>query len=151
MTTFASALKDEMRRLARKEVKAQTRSTTQAVGQYRKDISQLKRQVRDLEKKLSFLHHQERKRLAAPTSNVDSNDGARFSAKSVKSQRAKTGLSAASYAKLVGVSALTVYNWENGKTKPRKEQLTALVALRGIGKREAKAKLALMNGKKRRR
>ena len=151
MTTFANALKDEMRRLARKEVKAQTESTTQAVTQYRKEIAKLKRQVKDIEKKLSFLQDQERIRLATPNGNVDSHEGARFSARSVKAQRAKSGLSAADYAKLIGVSPLTIYNWEHGKTKPRKEQLTALVALRGIGKREAKAKRELIKGKKRRR
>jgi len=151
MTTFANALKDEMRRLARKEVKAQTESTTQAVTQYRKEIAKLKRQVKDIEKKLSFLQDQERKRLATPNGNVDSHEGGHFSARSVKAQRAKSGLSASDYAKLIGVSPLTIYNWEHGKTKPRKEHLTALVVLRGIGKREAKAKLELIKGEKRRR
>jgi DNA-binding transcriptional regulator YiaG len=65
----------------------------------------------------------------------------RFSAKSVKAQRAKTGLSAADYAMLVGVSALTIYNWENGKSRPRQEQFAALASLRGIGKREAARRL----------
>jgi transcriptional regulator with XRE-family HTH domain len=50
----------------------------------------------------------------------------------------------ADYARLVGVSPLTIYNWENGKSRPRKVQLAALVALRGIGKREAQAKLELL-------
>ena len=56
-------------------------------------------------------------------------------------------MSAANYAKLVGVSPLTIYNWEQGKTRPRKEQLAALVAVRGIGKREALAKLELLKAK----
>jgi transcriptional regulator with XRE-family HTH domain len=67
----------------------------------------------------------------------------------VKAQRERTGLSAADYAKLVGVSALTIYNWEQGKTRPRQEQLAALVAIRGIGKREALAKLELLEAKER--
>jgi DNA-binding transcriptional regulator YiaG len=66
----------------------------------------------------------------------------RFSARSVKAQRRRTGLSAADYAKLVGVSPLTIYNWEHHKSRPRREQFAALVALRNLGKREAKAKLA---------
>ena len=37
-----------------------------------------------------------------------------------------------------------IYNWEKGKTRPRQEQLAALVAVRGIGKREALAKLELL-------
>ena len=68
----------------------------------------------------------------------------------MKSQRERLGFSAADYAKLVGVSELTIYNWEQGKTRPRKEQLAALVAVRGIGKREALVKLELFKAKEER-
>jgi DNA-binding transcriptional regulator YiaG len=79
-------------------------------------------------------------------------NGVRFSARSVKAQRKRLGLSAEKYAKLVGVSSLTIYSWESGKTKPRKAQFDALVAVRGIGKREAMQRLEEMKkgrGKKR--
>jgi DNA-binding transcriptional regulator YiaG len=54
----------------------------------------------------------------------------RFSAKSVRSQRRRLGLSAEDYGKLVGVSPLTIHHWEQGKARPRKAQLAALVAVR---------------------
>jgi DNA-binding transcriptional regulator YiaG len=55
---------------------------------------------------------------------VDSNlDATRFSARSVEAQRRKTGLSAADYAKLVGVSTLTIYNWEQGKSSGGRSNL----------------------------
>ena len=60
----------------------------------------------------------------------------------LKTHRAKLGLSAKDYGTLVGVSGLTVYHWEAGKSKPRKKQLAALAAVRGMGKREALARLA---------
>ena len=144
MTTLAVALKDEIRRLARKEIKAHTGPTAQAVAQFRREIAKLKRQSRDYEKKIAFLEAQERKRLGKPAATNDADDGSRFSARSVKAQRRRTGLSAADYAKLVGVSGLTIYNWENGKSRPRKEQLASLLAVRGLGKRQAQAKLALL-------
>jgi transcriptional regulator with XRE-family HTH domain len=56
-------------------------------------------------------------------------------------------LSAADYGKLVGVSGLTVYHWEHGKSRPRKAQLASLAAVRGIGKREAMAKLEVLEAK----
>jgi len=59
-------------------------------------------------------------------------------------------LSAADYGKLVGVSGLTVYHWEHGKSRPRKAQLAGLVAVRGIGKREAVAKLEVLKAQRRR-
>src|SRR5450432_566368 len=141
MTTLAIALKDEIRRLARKEIKAQTSRTARAVTQYRREIARLKRQQHEHEKKIAFLEAQTRKTLQSPAAVAELNGDARFSARSVKAQRQRTGLSAAAYAKLVGVSPLTIYNWEHSKTHPGKEQFAALVALRGLGKREAQAKL----------
>jgi DNA-binding transcriptional regulator YiaG len=143
MTTLAVALKDEIRRLARKEIRAQTGTTTKAVAQFRRDIAKLKRQIREQEKTISRLSSQ-LGRQADRTEPAEQNDGVRFSARAAKAQRRRTGLSAADYARLVGVSPLTIYNWENGKSRPRKEQFASLVSLRGLGKREAQAKLTLL-------
>ncbi len=144
MANLADALKEEIRRLARKEIKAETGATKQAVAQYRREIASLKRQVQGQQKKIAFLENQERQRIAEPQADEETVEGARFSARSVAAQRKRLGLSAADYAKLVGVSHLTIYNWEKGQTRPRKEQLAALVAVRGIGKREALRRLELL-------
>jgi DNA-binding transcriptional regulator YiaG len=145
MTTFAIALKDEIRRIARKEIKAQTRRTTKAVAQYRREIARLKRLLHEQERKLARLETVSRK-TAATTPSVDLSGHERFSARSVKAQRRRTGLSAADYAKLVGVAPLTIYNWETGKSRPRPGQFATLIALRGLRKREARAKLDLLDG-----
>jgi len=144
MTTLAVALKAEIRRLARKEIKVHVGPTSQAVAHFRREIARLKRQSRDLEKKIALLEAQQRQPLGTPASTNGVDDKSRFSARSVKAQRRRTGLSAADYAKLVGVSSLTIYNWETGKSRPRKEQLASLIAIRGLGKRQAQAKLALV-------
>lgn len=146
MKPLVDALKDEIRRLARKEIKSQTTAANQAITKFRREIAQLKRDLAETQKKLTFLERQERKRIAEPDAAPSEEGDVRFSARSVKAQRRRTGLSAADYGKLVGVSQLTVYNWENGKSRPRKAQMDALVALRGMGKREALAKLALVDG-----
>jgi DNA-binding transcriptional regulator YiaG len=143
MTTLAIALKDEIRRLARKEIRAQTGSQARAVAQYRREIARLKRQQREHEKKIAFLESQTRRMQNLPMQVAEQNGALRFSARSVRAQRQRVGLSATDYAKLVGVSPLTIYNWEHHKSRPRQEQFTALVSLRGLGKREARAKLAL--------
>jgi len=148
MPNLASALKEEIRRLSRKEIKALVGSTKQAVAQYRREIAALKRQLADQQKQI--------KRLAAGRVHSAVSDGAnesdttetiRFSPKSVKAQRDRLGLSAKDYGKLVGVSLLSIYNWEQGKSRPQKAQRAALASVRGIGKREALARLASMNGK----
>jgi DNA-binding transcriptional regulator YiaG len=148
MPDLATILKEEIRRLARKEIKAQTGGTKQSVAHYRMEIAGLKRKLREQDKKIAFLEAEERKRLGKPETARGALDGVRFSARSVKAQRRRLGLSAADYAKLVGVSGLTIYNWEQGKTRPRQEQLAALVAIRSVGKREALAKLELIEAAK---
>ncbi len=144
MANLAATLKEEIQRLARKEIKAQTGTTRQAVAQYRREIAKLKRQLHEQEKKISFLQKQEQKRLGQPQAAEESAGDVRFSAKSVRAQRSRLGLSAKDYGKLVGVSPLTIYNWEQGKTRPQKAQLASLAAVRGIGKREALVKLELL-------
>lgn len=141
MTTFAVVLKDEIRRLARKEVKAHTSRTSKAVAQYRRQIAALKRLVHEQDRRISSLQKLQQERKDSTETAVEPKDSTRFSARSVKAQRRRTGLSAADYARLVGVSPLTIYNWENGKSRPRNGQFVTLVALRGLGKREARAKL----------
>ena len=47
MPNIASVLKDEILRLARKEVRSELEGLKKASGQYRSDIASLKRQVAD--------------------------------------------------------------------------------------------------------
>ena len=53
------------------------------------------------------------------------------------SQRRRLGLSAAECGLLVGASAQSIYNWEEGKARPRAQHLPAIFALRALGRREA--------------
>jgi len=148
MPNLAAVLKEEVRRLARKEIKAQVGTTKQTVAQYRREIAGLKRQLQQQHRRIAFLESQTRKQLGSPKRSAASlDDSIRFSARSVKAQRRKLGLSAKDYGRLVGVSGLTIYHWEQGKSRPRTAQLARLVAARNIGRREAHARLALSNGR----
>ena len=145
MPNFASVLKDEILRLARKEVRSELERLKKASGQYRSDIAALKRQVAALEKQLGRVDKKGPKKVAAESEG----EGAtrfRFSAKRLASQRQKLGLSAGDMGTLVGVSAQTIYNWEAGKTRPRQSQLAAIAAVRKMGKREIKAQLGNQAG-----
>lgn len=142
MPNVATVLKDEIRRLAKKEVRAYASIAKRALAQNRKDVSRLKRLVREQQKRIALFVAQGRKQAGEPPAEQDILAGARYSARSVRAQRKRLGLSAEDYGKLVGVSGLTIYNWEHGKARPRKAQLAALVAVRGIGKREAIKRLA---------
>ena len=143
MPNIAAVFRQEIIRLARKEVKTQTDAIRKASAQYRRDIAQLKRQVAGLLRQVAYLERQERKR-AAKGVPAASAEGKRFSPRGLITHREKLGLSAADYAGLVGVTGQTIYNWEQEKSKPRDEQLASLVAVRGLGKREAWKRLEML-------
>lgn len=143
MPNIAALLKHEVARVARREVRAQTEVQRRASAQYRRDIARLKREVGELSRQVAFLEGQERDRVKT-TPPEASTERVRFSARGLKSRREKLGLSAADYGALVGVTAQTIYNWENGKSRPAGEQLAALVALRSLGKREIVKRIELL-------
>jgi DNA-binding transcriptional regulator YiaG len=147
MANLAVALKDEIRRLARKVVRQETSAIAKSASRLRRELATLKQRLAAQERKLVSLEKRDRKQKDRPPADDDEQLGVRFSARSVKSQRARLGLSAHDYALLVGVSPLTIYNWENGKSRPRASQLASLVAVRGIGKREAVARLKQLRAK----
>ncbi len=141
---LSRALKEEIERVARKLIRSETRALKSAGARHRADIAELKRTVKTLEKKLALLEKQEKRRMTARPS-LELAEGARFSPARLKRHRERLGLSAADYAILVGVHQITIYNWEQGKSRPRKEQLAALVAVRSLGKREAQMRLEMLD------
>ena len=143
MPNIGAVLKQEITRLARREVNAQTKAIRKANAQYRRDIAQLKRQAAALSKQVAYQERQERQRASKGVPKA-STEGRRFSARGVETHREKLGFSAAEYASLVGVSPQTVYNWEQGRSRPAEEQLASLVAVRELGKREAIKRLELL-------
>ena len=141
MPNIASLMKDEIVRLARKQVRKEVEGLRKASAQFRSDIAVMKRQVTALEKQIARLEKGAPKPITANPGSEDQ-DRIRFSSKGLATHRQRLGLSASELGTLLGVSAQSIYHWEAGKTKPRKQQLAAIAALRKMGKREVKAQLA---------
>lgn len=139
-----SVLREEIKRLARREIRSELQATRKAVAQFRRDIAQLKRTQADLERRLQYLESRETGRLKAEPRAKAAPKGTRFSAAALKKRRERLGLSREDFGKLAGVSGTTVYNWESGRSKPTGKHLAAVVALREIGKREAERRLELL-------
>ena len=137
MANLASVLKNEIARLARKEIRSETSAMRKAVSVHRNDIAELKRVVKKQQQRIAFLESKEAKRSKTVKVPKEELGRVRFSAKGLRSHRQKLGFSAADYARLVGVSPQTIYLWEREQTKPRKSQIAALVAARKLGVREA--------------
>lgn len=154
MPNLTSVLNEEIRRLARKEIRALTSKTQKQVADQRREIAELKRINADLVRRLGFLEKQEKQRLEQPAEpkvviqkadgKVEPANTTRFSPKWLAKHREKLGFSAADYAKLVGCSALSIYKWEKGESVPRASQRDALATIRGIGKREAMRRIELV-------
>jgi DNA-binding transcriptional regulator YiaG len=141
MPNIAALLKDEIARIARKEVRAQTEDVRKASAQSRSHIASLRRRIDELERELKRVRKGAPRAEPAGAEDEEGGTPRRFSPTRLASQRKKLGLSAADFAALLGVSGQSVYKWEHGEARPRPKQLEAIAALRGIGKREAQSRL----------
>ncbi len=140
MANIASLLKDEIIRLAKKEIRIETESLKRSSAQYRSDIAALKRQVGQLQKQVTGLEKSiSRQTQAEP--KTETAHKARFTSKGFITLRKKLGLSAAEAAGLIGVTPQSIYSWEAGSSSPRAQQLANIVVLRGMGKKEVRAVL----------
>ena len=143
MPNIAAALKDEIARIVRKEMRAEMLKLKKVTAQSRADIALFK-------KRLSALEQQGKRSVSVTpkkTFAISVDPTAillRFSAKGLASQRRRLGLNANDMGALLGVSGQTVYKWEEGKARPRASQMSVIAGMRGMGKREAAARLAAM-------
>lgn len=145
MPNIASVLKDEIARIARKEVRRETAGLKKAAATYRSEIAALKRRAQTLEKALRRAVQGRARQAAAPTAQgEDGARGLRFRPKGLAVLRARLGLSARECGLLLGVSGQSIYLWESGRARPSGKSLEGIAALRKIGKREAAARLAAL-------
>jgi len=140
MPNIGSLLREEIVRLSRRETRGQVAVTKKATAQHRREIAALKRQVAALERQVRMLARRSQKAVTAPAAPAGG-DKLRFVAKGLRSHRARLGLSASDFGRLVGASANSIYAWESGKTSPRRDQVAKIAAIRVLGKREAVQRL----------
>jgi DNA-binding transcriptional regulator YiaG len=141
MANLASMLKSEIARVARREVRAELQTLKKASASYRSEIAHLKRRASALEQQLKRLGKGGATRASPDDGEEGGDQKLRFSAKGLASQRKRLGLSAEAFGALIGASGQSVYKWESGKIRPRARHLPRIAELRGMGKREANARL----------
>ena len=153
MPNISTVFKAEITRLARKEVRESGDGLKKTVTAQRAEIADLKKRIQTLEAVVKRLAKNSdvtpvRTRASAisETGQADST-GLRFRAAGMAANRKRLDLSASDFGLLVGATGQSIYAWESGKAKPRPQALTAISALRGIGKREVEAKLAELKGR----
>lgn len=138
---IATALKSDITRVARKEIRTELQALKKTTTKLRSDNADLKRRLTEVEKLVKQLSKGlVTKAVAVPADEFGKVP--RFSSKRLAAQRLRLGLSAANFGKLVGVSGASIYLWENEKTRPRASQMPGIAAIRLMSKRDAAAKLA---------
>lgn len=140
MPNIATAFKDEISRVCRKEMRKQLEPLRKASTAYRKEIAALKRKLQESERRFGALA---KRGVKTKTESAEAlpEKQTRFVAKGLKSLRTRLGLSAAELASLLGVTGQSVYNWEQKKSTPRAAQLSQLAQLRSLGKKAVRAQL----------
>jgi DNA-binding transcriptional regulator YiaG len=146
MPNLAVTFRQEITRLARREIRSQTRGLRKTSAQFRRNIAELKRHASELKSEVARLERRVGKDVAPQITEAESAK-VRFTANGVISQRRRLGISAADYGRLIGVASRTIYQWEHGASRPRRAQLTALASIRRLGKREAVTRLEQMREK----
>ncbi len=117
----------------------------------RRDVGSLKRTVSELRKTVLALEQfadRQRKQLAQEEAQLtvtpETAKKSRFSPRLIRALRKRLGLSQRELAILSGVTVGAVHQWETGKFIPKDEKKGVLVALRKLGRREARR---LLNSK----
>ena len=141
MPNLASILRQELARIARRQVRSETAALKRASATHRSEIAALKRRAAELERRLRAAAGRAPSAPASAANDEPVREGVRFSAKGLAGHRRRLGLSVGDLGLLLGVSSQTIYNWESGKARPNRRFLPTLVALRTVGKRETLARL----------
>ena len=143
MPDVARALREEITRLARKETKAGVQPLAKQIRELRMAVRDQKKQISELRKQLS------RKADNQPQAQIDpraaDQKAVRISPGSIKKHRGRLGLSQKQLGLLLGVSSLTVGNWENGHSVPRGQNRLAIAELRRMRVRDAQARLGKLS------
>ncbi|MBE6356864.1 MAG: helix-turn-helix domain-containing protein [Lentisphaerae bacterium] len=145
MPDIKQVLNEEIRRLARKELKNSLAPLVNQLNDQKRLVAELKKEIAQLKKALP-----KEEITAGDTvdNGTDENIGKlRLSASGIVKIRKKLGLTQGKFADLLGVSGHTVSLWEVGKVSPRANVKSAICALRTIGKKEFKQRLAALDSK----
>ena len=138
MPDIKQVLNDEIRRLARKELKAVLAPLAKQISDQRKIIAELKKELARLNKEKTAVSET----VPEKTFAKEEAKKLRLTPAGIVKIRTKLKLSQSKMAALLGVSGHTVSLWEVGKVAPRAEAKAAICALRTVGKKELKRRLA---------
>jgi DNA-binding transcriptional regulator YiaG len=134
-----STLKNEIRRIAKREVRAVSVPLKREVRSMRIALSNLSKSISTLQRFAKETAKETKPKLQASPEEVKAS---RLTAGRIRNLRKRLGLSQRELGILTGASLGAVALWEKGKFRPQGEKKAALVGLKSLGKREIKKLLA---------
>ena len=137
MGKLEGIIKDEIIRLAKREMRMNFVPLRRDVRSLKITASQLRKSVLGLQRLVS---QQEKQMGPKPVPEVTPEEmkKVRFSPRLIKSLRKHLGVSQREMAKLAGVTVGAVFQWEKGKFEPKDDKKKILVGLRKLGRREVR-------------
>ena len=142
MAKIETAIKEAIQRGARRQVRAITTPLRREVRRLRLTVAQLRRDVAALRDVAGQWQRTAQSTAWRPELSEAELRRARLSPRLIHKLRARLGLSQAALARLAGVSAGAVVQWERGRSTPSGQNRKNLVALRKLGRRDVKRLLA---------
>ena len=131
-------IKSEIIRLAKREVRKISVPLGRDVHALKITVSQLRKAILALERFAALQQKEMEKEGVSLKATPEEVKMSRFSPRLIRSLRKHLGLTPKEMATLAGVTIGAVYQWESGKFEPRGEKKAVLVALRKLGRREAR-------------
>jgi len=137
MGKLEGIIKEEIIRLAKREMKMKFVPLRRDVRSLKITVSQLRKSLSGLQR---FVSQQAKQMGPKPVPEVTPEDlkTARISPRLIKSLRKHLRVSQRELAKLAGVTVGAVFQWEKGKFEPKDDKKKILVGLRKLGRQEAR-------------
>lgn len=135
MSDIRKVMNEEIRRLARKEIKAAMAPLLAAGSVQKKRIAELEKRIKVLEA-AKPAPKAEQPAIIVPAAQDGKEKQIRLTSARIRKVRTKLAISQEQFAKLLGVNTQSVNFWENGKTSPRLILKKQIAAIRDMGKRE---------------
>ena len=135
MSDIRKVMNAEIRRLAKKEIKAALAPVLAANSALKKRVAEQEKRIKQLEARAASAAAPAP--AAAPGKAGDAKEKKiRLTPARIRKIRTKLAISQAQFAKILGVNTQSVNFWENGKTTPRPLLKKEMAAIRDMGKRE---------------
>jgi len=147
MSQLMIVMKEEMRRIARKEIKLAISGLKKDKITLKKAVAALKKQAKQDRKTIDALTEAATRQAKQVVPGIQ--EKARITAKGVKALRRKLKLSQAEFGTLVGVSGMTIMKMENhqGPLNIREKTRQAYQPIMNIGVKEARLRLEQLKPK----